>query len=1583
MALSRAFRRARPRVVAGALSLVVVGSLVAAAPRAATRPAEQVPDAAPTEAAASMAARLGHRSVLVESKMDETTEVRANPDGSFTALMHARPVRVRRAGTWVDVDTTLVRAAGTISPKATELTLALSAGGPGPLVTVGKDGAEVGLSWPGDLPEPTLDGPTATYPEVLPGVDLRITADTLGFSQVLVVKTPQAARNPALRRITFGSHARGLTVSATPGGMITATDASGTVVFTGDASRMWDSSGEATGPERLRGSGTGLRTASMGVEVTDSAVTIVPDQKFLSAKDTAYPVYLDPSYYCTSCGKTHHAVVQQAFPDAHNLDNVGGNLGDLKAGRWCVTGDCPLISRTYVSINTSQLVGKAIDFATFHADIVSSAECGAATPTQLSLTGGIDWNTTWNHQPGVVMWQGTSNATNNPGSCPSAGGMDLYATDAAWYITNNGIYEATFMLSGSREDNSTSWRRFNLNPYLVAKYNSYPNPPDWMGMEGFGPGPNDALGCTVGAGRSFVATRTPRLRARLSDPDGGILGAGFRVFKGLSNNYTWDGNETATTGVPSGSFAEVTIPSGIIPSDGVYTWHLYSTDGGLSSWAPLCEMEVDTVAPGMPGVSSPEYPNDRPAGRVGQPGTFTFTANAAVDGVAYYLYAFTTQGGVPSLRATPATVNGQVSVQWTPALSGPQTLAVQAVDRAGNRSAVVRYNVVVSDYQVGISGKVAQWSFESSLRDTAGGKLLSYQGPPPGPTYDAGQQNRGVTLNPDRTEFYQAKDALVRTDTSFTVSAWAKLTRTDRSYAIAAQDGDRMSGFYLQYHKDLNRWAAVMSDRDSEVDTRWYYAASANPPVLNQWTHLAAVFDAATGKLRLYVDGAMTEAAAPPAPWNGKGVFTVGVAKGSGQRTQYFAGGIDSVRVHSRALSAAELDALRAGTATANPTAEYLFENNLENTGANNDLLPSTAATYEPGYAGNAARFGTTPDRYLALPGPLVNTTGSYSVAAWVRLDDKAGYYHVAAQEGTAMSGFMFRYSPDVDRWIFGTPTRDENSTPTDWAIGTSSPQAGVWTHVAAVHDAAAHRISLYVNGIREAERAVSATIDASGQFLVGVTKSNGVRTGRFNGLMDEVNVFDGALNATEVARLANQPVERARYRLAETSGTVAGDTVAGAQANLYGASVSFGQNYGAASARFSSSGTENTGTVAGAGPLARWELNGTLTDATGNGHVLLLRNATVDIPATYAAVARIGQGITLNGVDQRLTAATLVDTTRTYSVSAWVKPDRADSRSYTVASQDGPTASTFSLEYLGDQGRWAFSVAEASGGTLRRAVSTSPPVPSMWAHLLGVYDQAAGRVRLYVNGHLEAEVAVTAGSASNGSFALGRAKRAGGPVDFFPGTLDEVRVYDRALTAADARGLWDLGSAIVAPRPAAFRTEQSFTIAAWARPDGFDNAARIVLSVGADLYSPVMISYQPDWKRWMATALNGSESQVDMRRVLSDNEASTYQSNPGGWVHLAAVYDAPARKLRLYVNGIPQSTVPDTATTVKKDPNAGSNTTLWDSGRDLQVGRIIFYGIPTNHWWGAIRDVRVFSGVPPEACDNGVANCMSQLPWQ
>ncbi|MGH9062144.1 MAG: LamG-like jellyroll fold domain-containing protein, partial [Acidimicrobiales bacterium] len=89
---------------------------------------------------------------------------------------------------------------------------------------------------------------------------------------------------------------------------------------------------------------------------------------------------------------------------------------------------------------------------------------------------------------------------------------------------------------------------------------------------------------------------------------------------------------------------------------------------------------------------------------------------------------------------------------------------------------------------------------------------------------------------------------------SFTVSAWAKLTRTDRVATVVSQDGIRTSGFVLQYRPELNRWVfgGATQDRDAAPLN---YTASFQVPEVNRLTALTGVYDAAAAQFRLYVDG--------------------------------------------------------------------------------------------------------------------------------------------------------------------------------------------------------------------------------------------------------------------------------------------------------------------------------------------------------------------------------------------------------------------------------------------------------------------------------------------------------------------------------------------------------------------------------------------------------------------------------------------------------------------------------------------------------------------------------------------------------
>ncbi|MFC7484761.1 hypothetical protein ACFQX7_38615 [Luedemannella flava] len=162
-----------------------------------------------------------------------------------------------------------------------------------------RDGQTISLSWPGNLPKPTVAGSSATYAEVLPGVDLVVTAQDTGFSEVLVVKDRAAAGNPKLRKLAFGSSLDGLRWR-TSAGHLQAVDDTGKVKLAATAPRMWDASaGNAAAGGRARGTvagpADGARTAPIEVTAEDGQVTLAPDADMLADPSVQFPLYLDPT----------------------------------------------------------------------------------------------------------------------------------------------------------------------------------------------------------------------------------------------------------------------------------------------------------------------------------------------------------------------------------------------------------------------------------------------------------------------------------------------------------------------------------------------------------------------------------------------------------------------------------------------------------------------------------------------------------------------------------------------------------------------------------------------------------------------------------------------------------------------------------------------------------------------------------------------------------------------------------------------------------------------------------------------------------------------------------------------------------------------------------------------------------------------------------------------------------------------------------------------------------------------------------------------------------------------------------------
>lgn len=152
---------------------------------------------------------------------------------------------------------------------------------------------------------------------------------------------------------------------------------------------------------------------------------------------------------------------------------------------------------------------------------------------------------------------------------------------------------------------------------------------------------------------------------------------------------------------------------------------------------------------------------------------------------------------------------------------------------------------------------------------------------------------------------------------------------------------------------------------------------------------------------------------------------------------------------------------------------------------------------------------------------------------------------------------------------------------------------------------------------------------------------------------------------------------------------------------------------------------------------------------------------------------------------DSAATKAPVLDTTKDYTVSAWVTLDKLPGNYASAVSQDGrATANPFYLQY--GQGSFAFSTP----GENRAKLAITPEL-NRWYQLVGVRDHASGEIRLYVDGKRVAAAKAGPDVISTGPLTLGRAKYAGNPTDYWSGNIDQVHAYNRTLSDADVAALY------------------------------------------------------------------------------------------------------------------------------------------------------------------------------------------------
>ena len=127
---------------------------------------------------------------------------------------------------------------GGYAPRYAATDVRLSAGGDKAFARVTERGKAMSWRWSATLPEPVLEGATATYPDVVPGGDLVVTATSTGFTHNVVLR--ERPTKPVA--FTIPVAAQGAELAQDPsGGLQVATPAGKTLVET-PAPVTWDAS---------------------------------------------------------------------------------------------------------------------------------------------------------------------------------------------------------------------------------------------------------------------------------------------------------------------------------------------------------------------------------------------------------------------------------------------------------------------------------------------------------------------------------------------------------------------------------------------------------------------------------------------------------------------------------------------------------------------------------------------------------------------------------------------------------------------------------------------------------------------------------------------------------------------------------------------------------------------------------------------------------------------------------------------------------------------------------------------------------------------------------------------------------------------------------------------------------------------------------------------------------------------------------------------------------------------------------------------------------------------------------------------
>ena len=192
-----------------------------------------------------------------------------------------------------------------------------------------------------------------------------------------------------------------------------------------------------------------------------------------------------------------------------------------------------------------------------------------------------------------------------------------------------------------------------------------------------------------------------------------------------------------------------------------------------------------------------------------------------------------------------------------------------------------------------------------------------------------------------------------------------------------------------------------------------------------------------------------------------------------------------------------------------------------------------------------------------------------------------------------------------------------------------------------------------------------------------------------------------------------------------------------------------------------------------------------TVADASGNGFTATLMNG-----AAWTTGARNG-GASFDGSNDFAAVPNLDVSGSALTIAGWVRfssfPSQADQRIVAKANGSAESAHWWMLGQINNGAQRLRFRLKAGGTTTTLVASSGNLAVNTWYHVAAVYDGSA--MRLYLNGTQVGSTAKTGAlnTSSSVPVSIGRNPDSYG---YFSGALDDMRIYQRALSAAEIAAL-------------------------------------------------------------------------------------------------------------------------------------------------------------------------------------------------